>query len=86
MVSKTELIRLQKRHGADPGIADALCITRQAVHQARVKHGIPAIPDHQEIRNKKIVALRRKGKTGIEIAGLFGLSVSQTYRVIRRCA
>ena len=81
-ISKTELIKLQKKLVTDADIGEKFGITRQAVHQMRKAYGIPSsISDNPE-RNSKIIALYKKGTSGTAIAKKFGLSISQAYRVI----
>jgi DNA invertase Pin-like site-specific DNA recombinase len=81
-ISKVELIHLQKKLGTDEAIGKKLGITRQAVEQWRKKYGIKSRWDSNPERNKKMRALYKAGKTGLEIATKFGMSVSQTYRLI----
>jgi DNA invertase Pin-like site-specific DNA recombinase len=82
LVSKTELIKLQKQLGTDEAIGKKFKVTRQAIHQLRKKYGIDSrLADNPE-RNAKVVALYKKGTSGTEIAKKFELSVSQTYRII----
>ncbi|MBN1128888.1 MAG: hypothetical protein JXA71_07880 [Chitinispirillaceae bacterium] len=81
-ITKTELIKLQKKLVTDAAIGDKFGITRQAIHQLRKKFGIESsIADNPE-RNAKIVALYKKGMSGTAIAKKMDLSISQTYRVI----
>jgi DNA-directed RNA polymerase specialized sigma subunit len=82
VAGKTELIKLQKALGTDEAIAKKLKVTRQAIHQLRTKYGIESNIAKNPERNKKIVSLFKSGKTGTEIAGKLGISVSQTYRII----
>jgi DNA invertase Pin-like site-specific DNA recombinase len=81
-ISKSELIKLQKSLKTDDAIGQKFGITRQAVHQMRKKYGIPSNLAKNEQRNDKISSLYKKGATGMAIAKKFGLSVSQTYRII----
>ena len=81
-IGKSELIRLQKSLKTDDAIGQKFGITRQAVHQMRKKYGIPSNLAKNDHRNDKIFALYKKGATGMIIAKKFGLSVSQTYRII----
>ena len=81
-VSKSELIKLQKQLGTDDAIAKKFNITRQAIHQLRKKYGIESLIANNPERNKKMVALYKKGISGTVIAEKYGLSVSQTYRII----
>ena len=84
MIGKKDLIKMQKEYGPDTKIGKMLHMSRQAVHQARNKYGIKPIPNHHKERNGKIVKAYNKGKTGIEIAREFNLSVSQAYRIIKK--
>ena len=81
-INKSELLKLQKTLKTDDAIGKKFGITRQAVHQMRKKYGIPSNLAKNEQRNDKIFALYNKGATGMVIAKKFGLSVSQTYRII----
>jgi DNA invertase Pin-like site-specific DNA recombinase len=82
IASKTELAKLLKKLGTDEAVAKKFKVTRQAIHQLRKKYGIESSWAKNPERNKKIISLFKAGKTGSEIAGKFGLSVAQTYRVI----
>ena len=81
-ISKAELTRLQKTLKTDEAIGRKLGITRQAVHQWRKKYDIESRWSDNPARNKKMVSLYKAGKTGNQIADKFGLSLSQTYRLI----
>ncbi len=81
-ISKTELTRLQKKLKTDAAIGAQFGITRQAVHQLRKKYGIESVIAKNDERNQKIVDMYNAGKSGTTIANKFGLSVSQTYRII----
>ena len=81
-ISKVELIKLQKILKTDARIAKKYSITRQAVQLMRKKYGIESRLVNNPARNKKMRAMYKAGKTGTEIAKKFGLSMSQTYRMI----
>ena len=81
-ISKTELIKLQKKLTTDDAIGKKFGITRQAVHQLRKKYDIESVLAKNEQRNKEIITAYKSGKPGTSISKKFGLSVSQTYRVI----
>ena len=83
-ISKAELIKLQKALKTDERIAKKFRITRQAVQLMRKKYGIDSRLAKNPQRNRKMKAMYKTGKTGIEIAKKFGLSKAQTYRVINR--
>ena len=81
-ISKSEMARLQKILKTDAAIGKKFGITRQAVHQLRRKYGIESNTAKNVERNKKILSLNKGGKTGTQIAQKYGLSISQTYRII----
>jgi DNA invertase Pin-like site-specific DNA recombinase len=83
-ISKVELIKLQKTLKTDERIAKKFRITRQAVQLMRKKYGIESRLADNPARNKKMRIMCKAGKTGTEIARKFGLSLSQTYRLIQR--
>jgi Mor family transcriptional regulator len=82
-ISKSELIKLQKKYVTDEAIGKKVGITRQAIHQLRGKYGIKSSISDNPKRNAKIIAAYKKGIVGPAIAKKFGLSVSQTYNVLR---
>jgi DNA invertase Pin-like site-specific DNA recombinase len=81
-ISKSELIKLQKKLKTDAAIGEKFGITRQAVHQLRKKLGIDSMIAKNDERNAKIIAMYKSGKSGRAIAEKFDLSVPQTYRII----
>jgi DNA invertase Pin-like site-specific DNA recombinase len=81
-ISKTELIKLQKKYTTDAKIGEMYGITRQAIHQLRKKYGVDSSIIDNPKRNAEIVKLYKSGKSGTALAKKFGLSISQTYRVI----
>jgi len=85
-ISKPELIKLQKTLITDAAIGAKFGITRQAVHQLRVKYEIDANLAKNKERNEKIKTLFKKGQTGIKIAKGLDLSISQVYRIIKKKA
>jgi DNA invertase Pin-like site-specific DNA recombinase len=82
VVSKTELVRLQKQLGTDEAIAKKVKVTRQAIQQFRQKYGIPSLLAKNPERNAKALKMFKAGQSGTEIAKKLGLSSSQTYRII----
>ena len=82
-ISKSQLIKLQKKYTTDHAIGKLFGITRQAVHQLRNRYGIPAIEEKHASRNTEILKTFKKGMAAAKIAQKFDLSVSQTYRIIR---
>jgi DNA invertase Pin-like site-specific DNA recombinase len=81
-ISKTELIKLQKKLKTDDAIGKKFGITRQAVHQLRKKYDIDSVIAKNDERNAKIIKAYKTGSSGTALAKKFDLSVSQTYRVI----
>jgi DNA invertase Pin-like site-specific DNA recombinase len=81
-ITKSELIKLQKRLQTDAKIGEEFGITRQAVHQLRKKYGIESVIAKNDERNQKIVNSYEGGSSGTTLAKKFKLSVSQTYRII----
>src|SRR5690554_2318189 len=85
-ISKTELIRLQKKFKTDARIGEEFGITRQAVHQLRKKYGIASRTAGNPERNKEMVAMRESGHSVEAIAKKFKLSIPQTYRIVKETA
>jgi DNA-binding protein HU-beta len=81
-MSKTQFVKLQKKHKTDAAIGEALGVTRQAVHQLRKKLGVESSAADNSSRNAAINQAYASGLAGTAIAKKFGLSISQTYRVI----
>jgi len=82
LVSRLDLIRLQKSLGTDEAIAKKLKVTRQRVHQLRKKYGIKSSYSKHPQRNKEILSMFRGGMPATKIAKKFGLSAQGIYRVI----
>lgn len=81
--TKQSLLKLQKDLKTDDAIGKKFGMTRQAVHQWRMKLGIKPDETRNKERNKEIVSLYKKGVPGNKIAKKVGLSISQMYRIIR---
>lgn len=81
-ISKTQLIKLQKKLKTDAAIGEQFGITRQAVHQLRKKYGIDSSLADNPQRNAEIVDMYEAGASGTALAKKFKLSISQTYRII----
>ena len=82
-ITKSQLIRLQKKYKRDQLIGDQFGITRQAIHQMRKKYGIPSVEIQIPERNKKMRAMRKQGKSIAVIAGKFDLAMSYVYRIVQ---
>lgn len=85
-ISKTELIKLQKKFKTDARIGEEFGITRQAVHQLRKKYGIDSRIAGNKERNEEIIRLRDAGKSVETIAKKYDLSIPQTYRIIKEAS
>jgi hypothetical protein len=81
-ITKSQFVKLQKKYLTDAAIGEALGVTRQAVHQLRKKLGIESSLSDHRCRNAAIVEAYATGLAGTVVAKKFGLSISQTYRVI----
>jgi hypothetical protein len=84
LVSKSELIRLQKSLGKDKVIARKFKVTRQWIQMLRQKYGIESRYSINPMRNKEILSLFKEGKTATEIAKKFGISLSYVYLLIAK--
>ena len=82
--SKTQLKRDQKELQTDQKIADKYGVTRQAVQQWREQYEIPSLAEKKGPRNVKILKENDKGVDIDTIAEKYGLSKSQTYRIINQ--
>jgi DNA invertase Pin-like site-specific DNA recombinase len=82
LISKAELVELQKTLGTDEAIGKKFKVCRQAIHYYRTKYGIESNWARNPERNKQIISLYRSGNSGTQIAKKVGLSVAMTYRII----
>jgi hypothetical protein len=81
-VTKGQLYKLQKTHKTDVRIGRELGVTRQAVNQLRKKLGVSAAKTEKPVRDADIAAAYIAGEPVTAIVKKFGLSSSQTYRII----
>jgi plasmid maintenance system antidote protein VapI len=81
-ISKSQLITLQKKLKTDTAIGERFGISRQAVHQLRRKYRIESVIAKNGERNARIARAHKTGMSGTALSKKFGLSVSQTCRVI----
>jgi len=81
-VTKGQLYKLQKTHKTDVRIGRELGVTRQAVNQLRKKLGVAAASNDKPERDADIAAAYIAGEPVTAIVKKFGLSSSQTYRII----
>jgi hypothetical protein len=82
LVSKTELIKLQKQLVTDGAIGKKLKVTRQRIHQLRNRYGIASSYAGNPERNEEVIVLYKKGLSGTAIVKKFDLSISRIYRVL----
>jgi Mor family transcriptional regulator len=83
-ISKQQLQELQEIFKTDAKIAEKFGVTRQAIHQLRVKYGIKSLTDKNDERNKEMAVLFKKGTPPVDLAKKNDLSVSQVYRILKR--
>jgi hypothetical protein len=81
-LSKSQLEKLQKKLITDDAIGKLFGITRQAVHQLRIKYQIAPIDNKHSERNEDILKQYNQGISGTKLSKKFKLSISQTYRII----
>ncbi|OGJ85085.1 MAG: hypothetical protein A2268_16345 [Candidatus Raymondbacteria bacterium RifOxyA12_full_50_37] len=81
-ISKDQLKNLQKTLKTDAAIGKKFGITRQAVHQLRIKYGLDYNRKKNKERNDTIKGMYKKGASGAAIAKKVGLSISQVYRIL----
>jgi len=81
-ISKSQLLKLQKKYPTDEAIGKLYGISRQAVHQLRIKYGVDKIINKKAERNSYILQLHRQGFSGPRISRKVKVSVSQVYRII----
>jgi DNA invertase Pin-like site-specific DNA recombinase len=83
IVSKKELIVLQKRLKTDEAIGNHLHVSRQAIQQLRGKYGIESRYAENPRRDGRIIALYQSGKSIREISKKIGISISLVYRILK---
>jgi hypothetical protein len=81
-IGKNQLMKLQSKYRTDAAIARLYNISRQAVHQLRVKYGMPPVPSALIDRNAEIRRKYADGVTGVALAAKYDLSLSQVYRIV----
>ena len=81
-IGKNQLLKLQKKYKTDEAIGRLYGISRQAVHQLRIKYGITPVPDKYKERDDEIVRQYKEGTAVTKLAKRFKMSVSQTYRIL----
>ena len=83
-ISKNQLVKLQKKYKTDESIGDLFGISRQAVHQLRIKYELTPVDGKNMERDAQVVQLYNDGIAGTRLARRFNLSVSQVYRIINK--
>lgn len=81
-ITKAQIVQHQKDLKTDAAIGREYGISRQAVHQIRRKFGIDSVLVKNPQRNQDICKSYEKGIAAKNIAKIFNLSISQTYRII----
>ena len=81
-LTKSALKKMVNADMTDSMIGAEYGVTRQAVHQCRARRGVLTRLARNEKRNEGIIAAYNRGMPGTAIAKKFGISVSQTYRVL----
>ncbi len=83
-ISKSELIRLVKTLGTDVAVAAKLNKSPQYVFRLRYEYDIPSSRAGNIKRNEKIVALYKKGTSGLKIAEMVGLTSPMVYNILKK--
>mgnify|MGYP000932859930 CR=1 FL=1 len=83
-ISKEELLKLQKTLKTDHAIGKKFGVSRQAIHQLRLKYGVKANTTKNKERDLKIVSSYKKGKSILQISQDLDLSYSHVYRIINK--
>jgi DNA invertase Pin-like site-specific DNA recombinase len=81
-IGKNQLVKLQGKYKTDEAIGKLYGISRQAVHQLRIKYEILPVAEKHIERDREIALQYQQGVAGTKLAKKFKLSVSQTYRII----
>ena len=81
-IKREQLLRLQNKYKTDAAIGTIFGITRQAVHQLRMKHNVPSVAERNMERNRKIKEMFNKGISSAKLAAKNGISISQVYRIL----
>jgi len=83
-VSKQELIKLQKTLKTDHAIGQKFGVSRQAIHQFRLKYGIKANTAKNKERDMKIISSYKKGKSIQKLSEELDLSYSHVYKILNK--
>lgn len=83
-ISKSQLLKLQKKYHTDDAIGQLFGISRQAVHYLRKKYGIAPVDNKCEKRNQELMEEYNRGVAGTKLAKKYNLSVTQIYRIIHQ--
>ncbi len=82
-VSKEQLIKLQKTLKTDHAIGKKFGVSRQAIHQLRVRYGIKATIAKNKERDLEIVTGYKKGKSLQALSKEFDLSIPHICKIIK---
>jgi hypothetical protein len=83
-IGKNQLVKLQNKYRTDAAIGSLYNISRQAVHQLRIKYDMPPVPSKRSDRNDEIRRAYAGGVTGVSLAKKYALSLSQVYRIVSK--
>jgi len=83
-ITKKQLVKFHKEKATDQKIADSIGVTRQAIHQMRVKHGIPKATGRFDARDKEIFKRFKRGDKVNSISTESDISIPQVYRIVKR--
>jgi transposase len=83
-ISKSQLIKLQKRYHSDQAVGELFGITRQAVQQLRRRLAVAPVAGRHTRRNAEIARLYASGSSGARLARRFRLSAVQVYRILKQ--
>ncbi|MDO5576628.1 MAG: hypothetical protein Q4F84_06070 [Fibrobacter sp.] len=81
-ISKSQLLKLQKKYHTDDAIGQLFGISRQAVQYLRKKYGIAPVDNKCEKRNQELIEEYNRGVVGTKLAKKYNLSITQIYRII----
>ena len=81
-ITKEQIIKLQRKLKTDAAIGDVFGVSRQAIHQLRLKYGITALEERNKERNLEMIKLYKNGISGTKLSQKVDLSISQTYRIL----
>jgi hypothetical protein len=82
-ISRSQLVKLQKRYHSDQAVGELFGITRQAVQQLRRRLAVAPVAGRHTRRNAELARLYANGASGARLARRHRLSVVQVYRILK---